>query len=138
MAKTLIDTSVWIDFFRKKEPCYGLVSQLLAEQTICTAGLIMAELIQGSKTHKEVDVIKDFVPTFEYLQDTPHIWLNAAEAAHRLRRTGTTASLSDCLIASLALHYDAGLLSLDSHFTAIQSIVPFKNSPLTRACKKIL
>jgi predicted nucleic acid-binding protein len=128
LAKTLIDTSVWIDFFRKKEPCYALVSQLLDEQTICTAGLIMAELIQGVKTHKEVDIIKDFVSTFEYLQDTPHIWLNAAEAAYKLRRTGTTASLSDCLIASLALHYDAELLSLDSDFTAIRAIAPFKHS----------
>jgi predicted nucleic acid-binding protein len=54
--------------------------------------------------------------------------LNAAEAAYKLRRTGTTASLSDCLIATLALHYDAELLSLDAHFTAVQAIVPFKNS----------
>ncbi len=133
MAKTLIDTSVWIDFFRKKEPCYDLVSQLLDEQTICTTGLIMAELIQGAKTHKEVDIIKDFVSTFEYLQDTPHIWLNAAEAAHKLRRTGTTVSLSDCLIAALALHYDAELLSLDSHFTSIQTIVPFKKKPVVNS-----
>ena len=133
MAKTLIDTSVWIAFFRKKEPCYDLVSQLLDEQTICTTGLIMAELIQGAKTHKEIDIIKDFVSTFEYLQDTPHIWLNAAEAAHKLRRTGTTASLSDCLIAALALHYDAELLSLDSHFTTIQTIVPFKKKPVVNS-----
>jgi len=133
LAKTLIDTSVWIDFFRKKEPCYDLISQLLDEQTICTTGLIMAELIQGAKTHKEVDIIKDFVPTFEYLQDTPHIWLNAAEAAHKLRQTGTTASLSDCLIAALALHYDAELLSLDSHFTTIQTIVPFKKKPVVNS-----
>jgi len=53
-------------------------------------------------------------------------------ASKILRRAGTTASLSDCLIASLALHYDAELFSLDSHFTAIQAIVPFKKSPHNR------
>lgn len=40
--KALVDTSAWIDFFRKREPCHAIVLQLMANERICSVGLIVA------------------------------------------------------------------------------------------------
>ena len=89
-GKVLVDTSAWIDYFRKKEPAYCLVSELLREERICCIGIVLAELLQGAKSTKEIDVIKDFIHIFEFLPERPQLWEQAGELSwtvHRARET---------------------------------------------------
>ena len=60
MDKILIDTSAWIEFFKKKEPWYSAVSGLMDDKRVCCAGIILAELIQGAKSEKEMEVLRGF------------------------------------------------------------------------------
>ncbi|MCX8026263.1 MAG: PIN domain-containing protein [Thermodesulfovibrionales bacterium] len=120
MVKTLIDTSVWIEFFRKQEPYYSEVLRLLNEDKVCIAGIIVAELIQGAKGEKELAVIKSFISVFEYLQDTPKIWQKSGELSFMLRQKGITVGLSDCHLAVLALENNVNIFSLDKHFEVIK------------------
>jgi hypothetical protein len=46
-GKVLVDTSAWITFFRKLDPCYSKVLQWLSEDRIVMAGIVLAELMQG-------------------------------------------------------------------------------------------
>ncbi len=118
-AKVLVDTSVWIDYFRMREPCYSMVSALMKDDRICCAGIIVAELIQGAKSEKEVAILKEFVQVFDFLPDDPLIWQMAGELSFSLRRKGVTVGLSDCLIAVKAMQADLELFSLDGHFGQI-------------------
>ncbi|MBE0585763.1 MAG: PIN domain-containing protein [Desulfofustis sp.] len=118
-ARVLVDTSAWIDYFRKREPCYSLVSALMASGRICCIGIVLAELIQGAKSDREVDVLKDFVQVFDFLPEDPLVWQMAGELSFSLRRRGLTVGLSDCLIAVQAMRSEAELLSLDGHFQQI-------------------
>jgi predicted nucleic acid-binding protein len=119
-GKVLVDTSAWIDFFRKKEPSYSIVSELLTENRIVSAGIIVAELLQGAKSEKEVAVIKDFIHVFEFLSETPQLWEEAGELSYNMRRKGKTMGLSDCLIAVVTKHYNSSLLTLDTDFVALK------------------
>ena len=132
-GKVLVDTSVWIDFFRKKEPAYSIVSKLLPENRIVSIGIIIAELMQGAKSEKEVTVIKDFVHIFDFLPETPQLWVQAGELSFNIRRVGKTVGLSDCFIAVITKHYNASLLSLDKDFQIIKgefdlSLLPIKET----------
>ncbi len=50
----LIDTSVWIDYFRKSNTALaGQVDDMLDNVEICVPKIVIAELIQGAKTEKE-------------------------------------------------------------------------------------
>jgi hypothetical protein len=119
-GKVLVDTSAWIDFFRKKEPSYSIVLELLTENRIVSAGIIVAELLQSAKSEKEVAVIKDFMHVFEFLTETPQLWKEAGVLSYNMRRKGKTTGLSDCFIAVITKHYNKSLLTLDTDFDALK------------------
>ena len=120
MDRVLVDTSVWIDFFRKKEPCYSAVSELMETDSICCVGIVFAELLQGAKSDKELGTIREFLHVFEFLPETTHCWASAGELAFHLQRKGRPAGLSDCYIAAAAEAAGASLFTLDKHFQSIQ------------------
>lgn len=120
MDKVLVDTSVWIDFFRKKEPSYSRVLKLLDEDKICCIGLILAELIQGAKSREEVKTIKDFTYVFSFLDESGKLWEKAGELAYSLKRSGKQIGLSDCYIAIASNNEKVGILTLDNHLDTIR------------------
>ena len=120
MDRVLIDTSVWIDFFRKKEPFYSRVLKLLDDDKICCTGIVLAELIQGAKSRDDIGALKDFTYVFPFLEESANIWGKAGELAFSLRRSGKQIGLSDCYIATSAHKEKVGIFTLDNHFIAIK------------------
>ncbi|HQT97570.1 MAG: type II toxin-antitoxin system VapC family toxin [Desulfobacteria bacterium] len=112
----LVDTSAWIEFFRKKEPYHTAVLGLIDEDRVFCAGIILGELLQGAKSDKELEVLKDFLHVFEFVSETSDLWEKAGELSFALRRKGNPVGLSDCFIAVAAMAYDAEIISLDKHF----------------------
>jgi len=56
--KVLIDTSVWIEFFRKKESSISSrLKEYLKLNQACYTGPIAVEVYQGAKTPKEIQII---------------------------------------------------------------------------------
>ncbi len=57
-GSVLIDTSAWIEFFRKKnEPVFKLVAVYLQDQKAVGSGIVLLELLRGGKSLKELTVI---------------------------------------------------------------------------------
>lgn len=121
MDKVLVDTSAWIEFFRKKEPWFGAVSGLMDEKRVCCTGIILAELIQGAKSDKELEVLRDFRHVFEFLDESIDLWQAAGELSRALQRKGKSIGLSDCYLAVTARTHKVKLLTLDKHFTVIRA-----------------
>jgi len=112
-GKVLVDTSAWFDYFRRKEPAYGVVSGLLSENRICCTGIILAELMQGAKSEKELDILKDFVHAFEFLPETVKLWKQAG------------IGLADRFIATITSHYGVLLYTFDKDFAAVKESLHF-------------
>jgi len=123
LGKVLVDTSAWIEFFRKKEPYHSLVLGLVDEDRVCCAGIILGELLQGARSVNELDVLKDFLHVFEFVPETPDLWEKAGELSFALRRKGAPIGLSDCFIAVAAMASNAEILSLDKHFGILKKEV---------------
>lgn len=121
LDKVLIDTSAWIEFFHQIEPCHSIVLQLMSEERICTMGIIVAELIQGAKSEKELAVLRDFVYVFPFLSDSQDNWQAAGELSFRLRHDGKAIGLADCYIAIVAKAEGATILSLEHHFQMMEN-----------------
>lgn len=119
-GRVLVDTSVWIDFFRKVDPWHSMVMHLIAEGRVCLTGIILAELMQGAKSEKELAVLRDFVHVFPFFPDSPKVWQAAGELSFLLRRKGKTVGLADCFIASVAREGSAEILTRDTHFDLIK------------------
>ena len=123
LDRTLVDTSAWIEFFKKKEPWYSIVSGLMDDKRICCAGIVLAELIQGAKSEKEMEVLRDFRHVFPFLDESVDLWQAAGELSHALLRKGKSIGLSDCYLAVSAKENKVTVLTLDKHFEVIKGVV---------------
>jgi predicted nucleic acid-binding protein len=117
----LIDTSGWICFFSRRG--FGeikkTISIILDEDRAATAGPILIELIQGTRTVEEKETIKRLLRGIHWLSVSDDHWHKAAEMAFDMRRKGITTSAIDTLIATLAIEYRCILLHKDSHYELI-------------------
>jgi len=119
LARVLIDTSIWIEFFRQREPYHSMVTKLIDDDQVVCCGIILAELMQGAKSDKELAVIDDFLHVFGFIPETPELWAAAGKLSGKLRRKGITVGLSDCFIATAAASAKVLVATLDSHFEVL-------------------
>ena len=122
--KILIDTSVWIDFFRDQSPNFSQkVDDLLAKNEIYVPKIVVAELIQGSKSDREVAAVKEFLNAFHIIDQNENTWIRAAELSYLLKRKGKRVNLADCYIAMIAEEHGCQIFTLDEHFRDIKTAV---------------
>ena len=119
LARVLIDTSVWIEFFRQREPHHGMVTKLIDDDQVVCCGIILAELMQGAKSDKELAILDDFLKVFTFIPETPELWAAAGKLSGKLRRKGITVGLSDCFIATAAASVKVQVATMDSHFEVL-------------------
>ena len=55
----LVDTSVWIEFFKKHEPYFTELRELIETSEVITHAVIFGELLQGCKSKAESDLIEE-------------------------------------------------------------------------------
>lgn len=120
----LIDSSVWVEYFKKQEKVFDHINLLVEHKKAAIVKLILAELIQGAKTKRELAVIKDLSDAIPVLQEEHDTWEKAAILSFEMRRKGLTVGLSDCYIAVLAKSHQAKLFSFDNHFDIIGKHYP--------------
>jgi predicted nucleic acid-binding protein len=120
--RILIDTSVWIDFFRDRSPIFSQkVDDLLIKNDIYVPKIVVAELIQGSKSDREVAVIKEFLNAFHIIDQKEDTWMRAAELSYLLKRKGKRVNLADCYIAMIAEEHGCQIFTLGEHFKDIKA-----------------
>lgn len=119
----IIDTSVWIAFFNrpnsqeKKE-----VARLIDAEEIVMVGLVLTELVQGTRSAKERGLIKDALLALPYLETSKSTWLLAGEISSKHLQVGITLSLPDLVIAALAEQHHCHVYTLDTDFKRISNI----------------
>ena len=127
MALNLIDSSVWIDWFRDADTKATAELSELARYplSIATTQPVLMELQAGART-VELVKINRVVGSFTVLDVDPSIdFIRAAEIFRAVRRAGhTPRALLDCLIVAVALRRDVVLVHKDIDFDRIAEVVP--------------
>ena len=106
---TLVDTTVWIDFFTgKTNPQVDILELLISEgQDICICGMVMTEVLQGVREDKQYKKIHAHFQSLLFLTMTQEMHLHSAEINRFLRKRGITIRKPiDCMIASVAVAYN--------------------------------
>lgn len=125
--RVLIDTSVWIDYFRGTSPGIAAkVDALLAAAEVCAPRIVVAELLQGARSDREVAAIEVFLEAFTIIDQGPETWLKAARLSRRLRARGRSVHLVDCYIAVIADEAGCAMFTLDEHFREIAKALPLR------------
>ena len=122
--KVLIDTSVWIEFFRKRESPVSLnIREWLKLNQVYTTGPIVVELYQGAKTNKEIRIINQLLDTIHYVDITREHYHHAGLTSQKAARDGKIFSTIDMIIAAVAHDENLSLFSLDHHFLEISHYI---------------
>ncbi len=93
---------------------------MLFRDEVYVPKIVIAELIQGAKSDREVSVIEEFVEAFSIIDQRGDTWAKAGKLSFTLKRKGKNITLSDCYIAVMAQEYDCRIFTLDVHFKEIQ------------------
>ena len=127
----LVDTSVWIDFFRGEDSkeCLALQHLLANESDISITEIIFTEILQGIRQDKDFIRVRDFLYEIPLATDKGlQTYLAAAEIYRNCRKKGKTVRKTvDCLIAAICIENDRALLHKDSDFNQIASCSALKS-----------
>jgi predicted nucleic acid-binding protein len=119
----LVDSSVWIDFFRNKPTAQAeWLDRNLGVEGLVAGDLILAEVLQGFKDDKGFNEAKRMLGQLEQvLVSDFDVAVEAARNYRRLRRLGVTVrGTVDVLIATRCLKNGLRLLHSDRDFDALE------------------
>jgi predicted nucleic acid-binding protein len=130
--RTLIDSTVWIDFFRARgAPHTRRLKSLLADgENVCICGHVLAEVLRGTRHDEQYRKVDRHFAALAYLATDRQTFKMAADIYRHLKRNGLTLKNTvDTFIAAVAIQHDAHLLHNDSDFDLIASKFPLKIVP---------
>ena len=114
----VIDTSIWIEFFKNNTEYRTTVKNLLEGQKILAVECIFGELLQGAKNKREKDIL------FSYWENLPKceredIWIKAGIFSSENKLISKGIGLIDCVILLSAKNSNAKIWSLDKKVNSI-------------------
>ena len=119
--EVLVDTSVWVDYFRNGEDCEQL-DILIDENLVITNKLILAELVPFLQLRKEnrlialLNELKKTVLRIDWQQIIHYQYLCLKNGLNGV-------SIPDLLIAQNIIQHDLCIYSLDKHFRMMSGIL---------------
>jgi len=121
--RVLVDTSVWIEYFRNSESeTAAALDGILDDHEVFVPKIVLAELMQGAKSARELAVIGNFLDAFHIIDQSGESWVKAGRLAFDLKKKGQTIHLLDCYLAILAIENNCAIFTLNRHFKEIRDI----------------
>lgn len=116
----LVDSSVWIELFRKKGDLYTsiAVENLIEEMQACSCGIVKLEVLGGARDDEKAPISNVF-SLIPYVPQAEAIWDEVVRFQWSVRKRGTSIPWSDALIAVIANRHDHRIYSRDKHFDAL-------------------
>lgn len=132
--KILVDTSVWsLLLVRKKEslhPAAQLLKGKIAEAaSICIAGIIFQEILQGIRSDLHYQKVKRTLLDFDFLEETSKVHEQAAKIYRHCRKKGIQTTTIDTLLAALSIENESPLLTTDKDFEKMAKFISLQLIP---------
>jgi predicted nucleic acid-binding protein len=124
----LIDSSAWIEYYRKegKKEYKDSISSAIRSNAAAVNGVIQLEILVFTKTESEYNSIYSDFHAFHYLELNEKVFQKASEMGFNLRRKGITIPSTDLIIAANAIVTESQLIHFDKHYTYIAEHYPLK------------
>ena len=118
----LIDSSVWVEYFRPKgsQKVKERVKAILQREEAVSCGIVVLEILRGARNEKDFQILRDSLVSLPQISIDDTVIERASGWGFLLDRKGKVVSTTDLLIASAA-YKKACLLHSDSDFQMIAS-----------------
>lgn len=126
-AVLLVDTSVWIEFFRDRRRVD--LEAIAGAEEILTCLPIVQEVLQGFRDEAAFRRARAALLAVPILESplSSDVFLTGVDLYRLARRAGLTVRSSiDCLIAACALRHDVEVFHVDRDFDALARVSPLR------------
>lgn len=119
----LLDSSLWIDFTRARSPLVlkQFIAPYVLDPTTHLAEPVRFEVLRSARPQEAQQLEAQFA-VLPSLQTPADLWERAITLGQACRQVGRTVLSLDLLVAAVALHHNAVLVSFDADFEAIASV----------------
>jgi len=129
---TLVDTSVWIDFFTGHHAAHvaALEHLILDDEELALCGIALTEILQGIDDEPEYRRVRRRLRPLVLLPIEENTLVDAANLYRRLRSKGVTLrKTNDCIVAATAIRHRCTPLHDDRAFDAVAAHCPLAVAP---------
>jgi hypothetical protein len=119
----LVDTSIWIETFRRTRPLD--LEAIVPFDDVVTCLPVVHEVLQGVRDERAFEQARDAMLALPIVESplSDAVVLDAVRLYRAARRRGLTVRSSvDCLIAACALRHDLEVLHRDRDFVALARV----------------
>lgn len=129
----LLDTSLWIDFTRARSPAplKQLIAPFVMDPEAHLAEPVRFEVLRSARP-EEARLLEAQFDTLPCLHTPTDLWERAIRLGQACRQVGRTVLSLDLLVAAVALHHNAVLVSFDADFEAIALVSELRLQRLER------
>lgn len=127
----LVDTSVWIEVFRRNRPLD--LESLVPIDAVVSCLPVVHEVLQGFRDERAFRIARESFFAMQLIESPLRIerFEEAVQLYRSARRIGVTIRSSvDCLIAACAIRNDIEVLHRDRDFTALARVSPLRQRSL--------
>ena|SRR5436190_1904568 len=127
--RVLIDTCIWISFFRNpRSPSVRDIRPLAVQDRIVTVGPVIAEVLMGFRREAEANWAHAQFGGVHYRELKREHWREAARLYRDQRGRGNELPLTDLVIVAAAIDWDLDLFTIDPHFDLFPAVSRFQPS----------
>jgi predicted nucleic acid-binding protein len=129
----LLDTSLWIDFTRSRSPAplKQFIAPYVLDPAAHLAEPVLFEVLRSARP-EEARLLEAQFATLPCLPTPKDLWQRAIALGQACRQAGRTVLSLDLLVAAVAMHHDAVVVSFDADFEAIASVSALRLKRLNR------
>jgi predicted nucleic acid-binding protein len=113
-----LDTSVWIEFLKAKEPFVQRIRPMLEAGEFTTSELVFAELFQGVKSHREQAILERYWQNLPRI-DVRGVFIEAGRETARLKWLSKGIGIIDAAILISVIKSGARLWTLDKKLAGL-------------------
>ena len=114
----ILDTSIWIEFFKARDPYYEAVKKLIEEREVIALEVVFLELAQGCKNEREIKVIREYWKNLtKYSED--NLLFNAANLSYSKKLIGKGVGLIDSVVIYAAYKLECKVWTLDKKILSV-------------------
>ena len=130
---TLIDTSLWVDFTRARSPVSlkEFIAPYILDPQAHLAEPVAFEVLRHATTQEIPQLNRQF-QTLPLLAVPTNVWTAAATVGQNCRNHGFTIGSLDLIIAAVAIHHGATLITFDDDFQRIAEVSSLRFKLLQR------
>jgi len=128
MSRILVDSSIWIEFFRRPDsPASLALDYLLAHRLVCTAGLIKAEVVPGARSQRDFWRLRSLFDALPFAPERDGFWSHLIRFRRRLQTKGIIGiGIPDLIVATVAIQNRKLVFTADEDFARMVPHVPVR------------